>query len=297
MIIVIGEILIDIFPDYQRIGGAPFNFAFHLKKLGFPVRLISRVGDDRHGREIMAMLKENGFNAADIQLDSRLPTGTVRVALDKSGVPQFDICQHAAYDHLDLSRDAVTDDADAAMTYFGSLLQRTDAGRRQVQRFFARQVGRGVRFCDINMRPPHINRRTVDESLHQADLLKLNDDELAKIQHEFGGPSNAEALIRWLMEEFSIKAVALTRGSQGCTFTSRETTISCPAHKDGAIVDTVGAGDGFASILVAGYIRRIPWEETIRQASRFAGRICSIPGAVPEDETFYGDLRPFMAVN
>ena len=89
MIVVIGEVLIDMFQDYERIGGAPFNFAFHLKKLGFPVRFFTRVGNDRHGRRIIDMLKKNGFNLADVQMDSRHSTGTVRVDLDRAGHSAF----------------------------------------------------------------------------------------------------------------------------------------------------------------------------------------------------------------
>ena len=295
MILVIGEILIDIFPDYQRIGGAPFNFAFHLKKLGFPVRFISRVGDDRKGREIIAMAKENGFDTADIQIDPRHPTGTVKVTLDAAGVPQFDICQNVAYDHLSLQRDVIADTGRPAMIYFGTLLQRTDAGCRQVTDFLARQAGGGVVFCDINMRPPHVNRLAVAESLRYADLLKLNEDELAEIQRGFGGPADPAMMMPWLMETFAIRGVALTRGGRGSTFAWREGTIHSPAEAC-TIVDTVGAGDGYAAILAAGYIRRIPWETTIGQASRFAGRICGIPGAVSEDDAFYDDFRHIVGM-
>lgn len=292
MIVVIGEILIDIFQDYQRIGGAPFNFAFHLTKLGFPVRFLTRVGDDQHGRRILDMLKEIGFNDAEVQIDSRHPTGTVRVDLDHQGVPQFDICENVAYDHLDLDLGDMLDAGVADMIYFGTLLQRTDPGCRQVQRFLTRQGDGATRFCDINMRPPHTNAQAVAGSLHQADLLKLNEEELADIQRAFDGPTATGDIMPWLMETFKISAVALTRGSRGSTFYSHGAEISNPAVPGTTIVDTVGAGDGFAAILAAGYIRQAPWEETLRQASRFAARICGIRGAVPDDERFYDDFQP-----
>jgi fructokinase len=291
MIIVIGEMLIDIFPDYRRIGGAPFNFAFHLKKLGFPVRLISRVGDDRQGYEILAMAKENGFDTADIQIDLRHPTGTVRVTLDRDGVPHFDICRNVAYDYLDLGRDGLADTAEATMIYFGTLLQRTAAGCRQVIDFLKRQADGGVRFCDINLRPPHVNRHAVNESLQHADLLKLNEEELAQIQRGFGGPPDSDTVIPWLMKTFNLSGMVLTRGGRGSTFAWRDGIIHAPAIEAPAIVDTVGAGDGYAAIMAAGYIRRLAWETTIAQAARFAGRICTIAGAVPEDDAFYDDFR------
>jgi fructokinase len=294
VIVVIGEILIDMFPEYQRIGGAPFNFAFHLKKLGFPVRFFTRVGDDRYGRGIIDMLKDNGFNDADVQTDSRHPTGTVRVDLDGQGVPHFKICENVAYDHLDLDVADVLAADNVEMIYFGTLLQRSAAGCRQVRRFLSRQGETITRFCDINMRPPHVNAIAVAESLHHTDLLKLNETELEDIQQAFDGPTAIGDIMPWLMETFAISAVALTRGSQGSTFYSADTLISQPAIAGTTIIDTVGAGDGFAAILAAGYVRQVPWEETVRHASRFAARICGIPGAVPDEESFYDEFRPLL---
>ncbi len=292
MILVIGEMLIDIFPDYQRMGGAPFNFAFHLKKLGFPVRLISRVGDDRHGRSILSMAEQNGFDTADIQIDTQYPTGTVQVTLDDAGVPRFDICQDVAYDHLALGPDVLSGVDNARLIYFGSLLQRTDAGCRQITDFLTHRGKGGVRFCDINLRPPHVNRRAITESLRHADWLKLNDDELSEIQRRYDAPSDDEALLPWLMETFDIQRVALTHGGKGSTVAWPGGRIHRSATPIGTVLDTVGAGDGYASILAAGYLRGLPWEAIIAQASRFAGRICKIPGAVPDDDAFYDDFNP-----
>ena len=291
MIVVIGEILIDRFPDYERIGGAPFNFAFHLKKLGFPVRFITRVGDDRNGRRIVDRLKQSGFERRDIQIDERRPTGTVRVKLDPQGVPHFDICEDVAYDYLDLDIGLPPDTGAPKMIYFGTLLQRTDAARGQVQRFLKRYGQGATRFCDINMRPPHVNAQAVIESLRQADLLKLNEDELTDIQGRLTGPQGAADFIPWLMGNFAISAVALTRGSRGSSFFSRDGQISSPASLEADVIDTVGAGDGFAAILAAGYLRRLGWDDTLARASRFAARICRIPGAIPDDNAFYDDFR------
>ena len=294
MIVVIGEILIDMFQDYERIGGAPFNFAFHLKKLGFPVRFITRVGSDRHGRRIIDMLEKNGFDLADVQMDSRHASGTVRVDLDERGIPHFDIRANVAYDQLDLNIADVSGAEGADMIYFGTLLQRSDAACRQVQHFLSHANKGARRFCDINLRPPHVNPDAVAGSLHQADLLKVNESELADIQRAFDGPSAEDAVMPWLMDTFEIAAVALTRGSQGSVFYGHDGPISSPAVPNSPIVDTVGAGDGYAAILAAGCMQQIPWAETLRQASGFAARICGIAGAVPDDDAFYDDFRPLL---
>ncbi len=294
MIVAIGEILIDMFQDYQRIGGAPFNFAFHLKKLGFPVRFFTRVGDDHHGRRIIDLLEKNGFDPADVQIDSRHPTGTVRVELDKRGIPDFDIGANVAYDHMDLNIADVSGADGADMIYFGTLLQRTDAACQQVQRFLSHTNKGARRFCDINLRWPHVNPNAVAGSLRHADLLKVNEAELADIQRALGGPTAENDVMPWLMETFTIGAVAVTRGSRGSVLYSHDGPIASPTVSSVRIVDTVGAGDGYAAILAAGCIRQIPWAETLRQASDFASRICGIAGAVPNDDAFYNDFRRLL---
>jgi fructokinase len=141
------------------------------------------------------------------------------------------------------------------------------------------------------MRPPHVNAQAVIESLRLADLLKLNQDELTDIQGRLTGPQGASDFIPWLMGKFAISAVALTRGSRGSSFFSRDGQISSSAILEADVIDTVGAGDGFAAILAAGYLRGLAWEDTLARASRFAARICRIPGAIPDDNAFYDDFR------
>ncbi len=293
MIVVIGEILVDIFPTYERIGGAPFNFAFHLKQLGFPVRFITRVGDDRNGRRIIEKLTAHGLGGSDVQVDASRPTGTVKVVLDENGVPRFHIRENVAYDNLDLDEKIPSGPDGARLIYFGTLVQRTESGRTRVQAFLQRCDDGIPRFCDINMRPPHVNLRAIAESLESVDLLKLNEEELADIGQAFDGPPHVDATVAWLMDRFSIQAVALTRGSRGSRFYGADFPIDCPAVSQPVIVDTVGAGDGFASLLAAGYINGMDWAKIIDHASRFAARICSIPGAVPDDPSFYDDFQAF----
>jgi fructokinase len=293
VVVVIGEILIDVFPDYVRIGGAPFNFAFHLKMMGFPVRFFTCVGQDRYGARILDRLRSTGFDRDDVRIDPVHPTGVVNVRLDESGVPHFDIRENAAWDYLDLDARSVAAAGGAEMIYFGSLVQRTDPARRQVQGLLADRGSRGTAFCDINMRPPHVNPRAVEDALRHADILKLNEEELATLLRDHPEAA-ADAPLSWLMETFDIRVVALTRGGRGSRLCYDGGRVDGPADAAGVVVDTVGAGDGFAAVLAAGCLRRLPWEETIRQASRFASRICGIPGAVPDDADFYDEVKSFM---
>ena len=147
-------------------------------------------------------------------------------------------------------------------------------------------------FCDINMRPPHINERAVAESLHQADLLKLNDEELVAIQAMFHAPVKEADGLTWLMNHFDIQTVALTRGARGSRLRQGPTHIDRPADGPSRMVDTVGAGDGYAAILAAGMLTSHPLTDTVRLASRFAARMCAIPGAVPDDAGIYDEFHP-----
>ena len=292
MIVVLGEILIDVFETYQRIGGAPFNFAFHLKQLGFDVRFLTRIGDDAHGRDITALLENYKFDLADVQVDPLHATGTVTVTVDPKGVPVFDICTDTAYDYLDLI--PVSDDMDwtaVRMVYFGSLAQRTDGGFKQISQFLQKKPPAVDTFFDINLRPPHINETAIAASLDQTDILKLNDDELRHIKALFNGPPEKQSLIPWLMDRFGLKRLILTHGHKGSSIYTPHNIFATSPEQDIPMVDTVGAGDAYAAVMAAGHILEIPLPGLADAASQFAGQICGIPGAIPENTDFYRIIK------
>ncbi len=294
MIAVVGEILIDRFPEYERIGGAPFNFAYHLKKLGWPVRFITRIGDDADGRHILHQLAEHHFDLEDVQIDTQHTTGLVKIELDYQGVPRFDICKDVAYDHLELSSVPALDWAKTRMIYFGTLAQRTRNGFKQYRQLLAQKPHSTQGFCDINLRIPHVNRDAVKASLLQTDILKLNIDELLRIGAYYQGPQSQDALVAWVMQTFKINLIALTQGAQGsCIITAQENICAAPQVVQN-VVDTVGAGDAFAAIMAAGWLKGLPLVRTLELSTEFAAYICTLPGAVPEDETSYHKLRQLI---
>jgi fructokinase len=291
--LVIGEILIDRFPDYVRVGGAPFNFAFHIKQMGWPVRFHTRIGDDAAGRQVMESLQKSGLSAKDVQIDTRHPTGLVEVALDSRGVPQFDIRADAAYDHLDLSAVPPGDLASAELVYFGTLIQRTEQGYLQVKAFLERKAPATLGFCDINLRPPHINPKAIQTSLRHTDILKLNTHELMQISAMTGGPQDQDASA-WLLENYALSQIVLTMGAEGSKVIAADRTIASPPAKVDTIVDTVGAGDAYAAVFAAGCLKALPLDRTLALATEFAADICSLPGAVPTDLGIYRNLRREM---
>jgi len=294
MILVVGEILIDRFVDYERIGGAPFNFASHIKQIGWPVRFLTRIGDDAYGRQILQRLEDSGFQAEDVQIDPHHPTGLVNVTLADGGVPQFEICRDAAYDYLDLSQFPGVDLSAAQLIYFGTLAQRTSRGYRQVQSLLERTSPATCGFCDINLRPPHINPEAIQASLQHTDILKLNTEELKHISAMFNGPRNEPDAIDWLMQTYDISQMALTLGAQGSKVITAGRTITSPPVKIDTIVDTVGAGDAYAAVYAAGYLKNLPMPRILALATDFAARICGLPGAVPSGTAPYRILRQIL---
>jgi fructokinase len=294
VILVIGEILFDIFPNYRRLGGAPFNFAYHLKNFGFEVRFISRIGIDDAGKEILHKLELARFNLDDIQVDDDHPTGSVDVQLDKGGAPQFHIIPDVAYDYIEFipgyHANLINE---ARIIYFGSLVQRSEAGYENVQAFISRNSSKILNFYDINLRPGCYNKAIIKKSLLKTDILKLNTSELGKLKQMRSLKMNNEKFVYHLMETHSIRTVSLTKGESGSElFTNRGNLSSEPAEAI-KVVDSVGAGDAYAAMLVAGLLQQWRPEEILDRASLFASRICEIKGAIPDSASFY---EPFKAL-
>ncbi|MCG8636414.1 MAG: PfkB family carbohydrate kinase [Desulfobacterales bacterium] len=292
MILVLGEILFDLFPAYKRIGGAPFNFAFHLKHLGFNVRFISRVGDDDLGNEILAFLNTHEFNTEDIQTDPVHPTGTVTVAPDGSGGSHsFCIAKGTAYDHIQFDqslRDLCT--STPALVYFGTLIQRTRNGRDLIRNCLASAGPASCIFCDLNLRPECYTPESVNKTVAAADILKLSQEELDVVAPDLKIPLKSRAA--GLITETGPDLVILTRGEQGSIWATRRHIREHPVPDDSEvdIADTVGAGDAYAAMSAAGRMAGLSDQKTMGLAREFAGRICGIKGALPPDPSFYTEF-------
>ncbi|HMA66242.1 MAG TPA: PfkB family carbohydrate kinase [Desulfosalsimonadaceae bacterium] len=292
MVFVIGELLVDIFPDYKRIGGAPFNFAYHLKNLGVPVRFLSRIGRDAYGEEILSMLKHNQFRADDIQTDPAHATGQVQVSFDEENTPHFAIMEDVAYDHIDFTACAPLKQQ-PEMIYFGTLIQRTRQGFSRLQTFLDGLDPEVPCFYDANLRQGTRQPEVIHHSLRRADIVKLNEEELDYISREMvDSGDQGEARIFTLMQQYSIRALSLTRGSEGSElFLDDRQHFSVSAQNVDPIVDTVGAGDAYAAILALGWLKHWHPQRMLSLATLFSASICRIEGAVPEDAAFYQHMR------
>lgn len=298
MVLVVGEVLIDRFPTYHRIGGAPLNFAFHLHHLGAAVRLVTRVGDDPDGRRICGMIAEHDLSTADIQIDADHPTGRVEVALEAGGVPSFDIVAPAAYDFIDLqalSAQGLPGQAD--LIYFGSLAQRSDRGLAEIQQMLTARPQATRCFCDINLRAPHYDRKRIVHCLQQANILKLNDEELKIVGDLLEVGSTGPAVVDHLVDNYQIETLAMTCGARGSTVYRNGRRYDAPPPPAVAVRDTVGAGDAFAAVLAAGIIENRPMPEILGAATEFAAHVCAQPGALPAQSEIYPDILKRMGLS
>ncbi|MFP4521656.1 MAG: PfkB family carbohydrate kinase [Fibrobacterota bacterium] len=287
---VIGEVLFDVFPDYEKLGGAPFNFASHLRALGFIVDFISRIGIDEKGRKIIERSEKNGLEPGGIQKDPEKATGRVVVSLDKSGTPSYNIVKDTAYDNLDpavvkerLSRTS------PSLLYFGTLIQRTENGRKVIEEALSFLSEDTKVFCDLNLRPECYSEETVKNSLANCDILKLNSEELEEIS-AMPGISPGKEKARGLMEKFGISLLCETRGADGAVLFSEENEIRMPAPPVKNMKDSVGAGDSFAAALAAGLLLGWSEKKALASALDLASKVCSIEGAVPDNDDIYNSF-------
>lgn len=296
MILSIGEILFDMLPEGRRLGGAAFNFAYHLHRLDGPVRFLSRIGKDPEGQVILDFLDQQQFPADDLQLDTSYPTGRVEVTLDERGTPRFDILPGVAYDFITSTPSierCVTEDC--RLIYFGSLIQRTAPAARTLRGILHHRSPRAKCLFDVNLRPGCFDADSLDYSLRETDILKLNDEELATLAAMNAISGDTAGRVAAIMARFNIEVVALTRAERGsCLFMGDDRHDIQPAH-DVKIKDTVGAGDAFAAMLAIGYMRNWPAERILASANRLATKVCGIEGAIPGDPSFYKRLREALA--
>jgi len=291
MIVALGEILFDIFPGYKRIGGAPFNFAYHMLKMGIPVNFVTKIGEDDAGRNIMSYLDLNGFNTLHVQWDSRYETGRVIVKLDSEGNPKFNILEDAAYDFIEFDPGiAATLRQKPGLIYFGSLAQRTETGFKTIQRILSARESATRCFYDVNLRPHCYTEKIVKESLRQSDVVKMNEDELQCLKTIFRFLKSDRSFIEYLMQTYGIEMLSVTKGKKGSEVFTLANSYQIENDPMETVADTVGAGDAYASMIAVGYMNHWHPNCILEKATELARRVCTIKGAIPKEADFYKNL-------
>jgi fructokinase len=275
-VLCIGEVLWDVFADRRLLGGAPFNVACHLCALGQEAAMLSRVGDDALGHEILAQAKARGL-AALIQVDCHAPTGQVTVTLGDDGSPTYVIHAPAAWDAIEPTPAAVEAAAHASAIVFGSLAHRADRSRTTIGTLLESPA---LKVFDVNLRPPHDNRAVVEDLLRRSDIVKLNDDEIRRLAAWFGLPDSVPAACAEIAGRFGPRAVCVTLGARGAALWSSGRWTEQPGHAV-EVCDTVGAGDAFLAAFLALLMRGADAAEALAWANAAGAFVAAQPGAVP----------------
>lgn len=279
-VIGIGEVLWDLMPAGKQLGGAPANFACHARSLGADAFVITRVGNDELGNEILRRFHEMEIADEIVQIDDRKPTGTVAIQLQPDGGPQFNICEDAAWDWLAPTRIArkAVNEADAVC--FGSLAQRNPVARAAIRQLMAAAPAGALRIFDINLRQQFYSREIIEESLRLANVLKLNDAELPVLAAMFELGNQPHQQIQRLAQLFELQLVALTRGAQS-SWLYQGGRWSEQLSEPVQVVDTVGAGDAFTAALIMGLLNKLDLDEVHNFAAQVARFVCAHAGATP----------------
>jgi fructokinase len=278
-VICFGEVLWDILPTGQQPGGAPFNVAVHLHQLGQPVELISRVGDDELGRELLAFIESKGLSTAHVQQGHTHLTGVVKANVDDANEVVYKIVQPVAWDYIQYEPALAELVAQADVLVYGSLVARQAGSRETLYRLLENAQ---FRVFDVNLRPPHYTKEITKYLLDKSNLVKMNHHELAEIMEWFGrGPvhDRAEAM-QWLAERYQLQAVCVTCGADGAMLWTGGHLYRAPGLPV-QVRDTIGSGDAFLAALLKGWLAAEEPEAMLRFACAAGALVATHQGATP----------------
>ncbi len=287
VVVGLGELLWDLLPTGERLGGAPANFTVMAARLGNRGMIASRLGDDALGAKARALLRAFPADSSMLQTDAENPTGTVGVEI-RGGEPHYVIHEPAAWDFLEWTPEWRTLAPAADAVCFGTLAQRNVASRATIREFLAATRPECLRVFDVNLRPPFFSAEIIVQSLVSATIFKLNEVEVPEVLRVLGIPPPTAAgeaglleAARWLLQKYPLRLVAITMGADGSLLVTRDTF-----HRHHGIAaklaDTVGAGDAFTAALIHSYLNRASLAEMNEAGNRWGGWVASRPGAMPD---------------
>jgi fructokinase len=280
-ILCVGEVLWDALPAGLFLGGAPFNVACHLSAAGVPVTMVSRVGDDRLGEEALRRAARYGVGTDLVQVDPTLPTGFVRVTVDDAGHAEYEILEPAAWDAIEPTKTLLKRAAAARAIVFGSLAQRQAITRATIERLWDSEA---LMVFDLNLRPPYEDREIISRSLRRADVVKISQHELQRLASWFDLPEGQRESAVALAESFACDVVCVTRGKDGAALWRDGAWTEHPGFEV-EVRDTVGAGDAFLAVLLAGLLAGGDSNALLHNANLIGAYVATQFGAVPADQS------------
>ena len=272
-----GEMLWDVLPTGKQPGGAPLNVAVHLHNFGLDAQIISRVGHDDLGTELLAFVEAKGIGTDYVQRGETHLTGVVKANVSDSMEVTYQIVKPVAWDYIQHTAEVSALVETAAAFVFGSLAARHAPSRETLYRLLQQAK---LKVFDVNLRPPHYSRDVVTYLLHQADVVKLNHHELAELTGWFGVSAAEETALRWLAERFGLQAVCVTKGADGAALWVGQQLHHSPGIPV-QVQDTIGSGDAFLAALLRGWLAGQAPAHYLAFACAAGSLVASHRGATP----------------
>ena len=277
-VIGIGELLWDMLPEGKRCGGAPANVVYHLTKLGINSALVSAVGRDSDGDELLDFLRSRGV-CVDYISRNELPSGTVQVTLS-DGIPQYEICRNVAWDHIICPEELQKRCPEITAAVFGSLSQRDPVSGKNIRDFLTALPDSCLKVFDINLRQNFYSEDLLRRSMEICNILKINEEELDIVAEMFQISGTRKEVVRTLAEQYSLQAVILTLGADGSMLFDGKSFTEYPVIPC-KIVDTVGCGDSFLAAWLASFLRGNSMEDAMAAGTKLSSEVACQAGAIP----------------
>lgn len=281
IVVGMGEALWDILPEGKKIGGAPANFAYHVSQFGFPSCVVSAIGDDALGKEIIENFTSKGLDQLIAEVP--YPTGTVQVEIDQTGIPLYDIKENVAWDNIPYTEhlDALAKRTKAVC--FGSLAQRNVVSRETINHFLDTMPkdDDSLIVFDVNLRQGFYNKEILCKSMQNCNILKINEEELITVSRMFGYPGIDLQDKCWiLLGKYNLKMLILTCGING-SYVFTPGNVSFQPTPKVEVTDTVGAGDSFTAAFIASILKGKSVTEAHTIAVKTSAYVCTQKGAMP----------------
>lgn len=281
IVVGMGEALWDVLPEGKKIGGAPANFAYHVSQFGLPSCVVSAIGDDALGKEIIENFTSKGLDQLIAEVP--YPTGTVQVEIDQTGIPLYDIKENVAWDNIPYTEhlDALAKRTKAVC--FGSLAQRNVVSRETINHFLDTMPkdDDSLIVFDVNLRQGFYNKEILCKSMQNCNILKINDEELITVSRMFGYPGIDLQDKCWiLLEKYNLKMLILTCGING-SYVFTPGNVSFQPTPKVEVADTVGAGDSFTAAFIASVLKGKSVTEAHSIAVKTSAFVCTQKGAMP----------------
>lgn len=281
MIVGMGEALWDVLPEGKKIGGAPANFAYHVSQFGLDSCVVSAIGDDKLGSEILESFTRKGLNHLIEKVP--YPTGTVQVEIDQAGIPQYDIKENVAWDNIPYTAHLENLATRTKAVCFGSLAQRSVVSRNTINRFLDAMPHDedNLIVFDVNLRQGFYNKEILCNSMDRCNILKINDEELVTVSRMFGYPGIDLQDKCWiLLGKYNLKMLILTCGING-SYVFTPGNVSFQETPKVKVADTVGAGDSFTAAFIASILKGKSVAEAHKRAVEVSAFVCTQNGAMP----------------